>query len=48
LFSVCCLEVEFFNAIAANNNDAGFFPMRSIDEHFVGHEILSMAPKSNP
>ena len=31
------LEIELFNAIAADHNDPGLFRVGSIDQHFVGH-----------
>jgi hypothetical protein len=31
------LEIELFNAIAADHNDPGLFRVGSVDQHFVGH-----------
>ncbi len=40
LFLVCGFKIELFNATAAQDDDPGFFRMRRIDKHFVGHERL--------
>jgi hypothetical protein len=37
LFALCGLEVELFNAIAADHHDPGFFRMGGIDQHLVRH-----------
>ena len=37
LFTVCGFEVEFLDAMAAQNNHPGLLRMGRIDEHFVGH-----------
>ena len=44
LFSIRRLKIEFFDAVTSDDDDPGFFRMRRIDQHFVGHESLSMAP----
>jgi hypothetical protein len=37
LFALGGLEIKFFDAIAADHHDPGFFRMGGIDQHFVGH-----------
>jgi hypothetical protein len=37
LLTVCGFEVEFLDAMAAQNNHPGLLRMGRIDEHFVGH-----------
>ena len=37
LFSVRRLEVEFFDAVAAQNHHPGLLRMGRIDKHLVGH-----------
>ncbi len=37
LFTGGGLEVEFLDAIAAQNYHPGFFRMGRVDQHFVGH-----------
>ena len=41
LFLVGRLEIEFLDAVTANDDDAGFLRVGGIDQHFVGHERLS-------
>jgi hypothetical protein len=31
------LEIEFFDAVAAQDDHPGFLRMGRVDEHFVGH-----------
>jgi hypothetical protein len=37
LFSLSCLEIKFFDAIAAHHDNPGLFRVGGIDQHFVGH-----------
>ena len=37
LFAVSGLEVEFFDAVAAQHHDPGLLRMGRVDQHFVGH-----------
>jgi hypothetical protein len=37
LFALRSLEIKFFDAVAANHNDPGFFRVGGIDKHLVGH-----------
>ena len=37
LFAVGGFEVEFLDAIAAQNDHPGFLRVGRVDEHFVGH-----------
>jgi hypothetical protein len=37
LFAVGGLEIKFFDAIAADHDDPGFFRVGRIDQHLVGH-----------
>ena len=37
LLALCGLEIEFFNAVATDHDDPGFFRVGGIDQHFVGH-----------
>jgi hypothetical protein len=37
LFALGGLEIKFFDAIAADHHNPGFFRMGGIDQHFVGH-----------
>ena len=37
LFTVGGFEVEFFDAVAAQNHHPGLLRVGRIDEHFVGH-----------
>ena len=37
LFAVSGLEVEFFDAIAAQHHHPGLLRMGRVDKHFVGH-----------
>jgi hypothetical protein len=32
-------EVEFFDAVAANHDDAGFLRVGCVDEHFAAHDV---------
>src|SRR5579862_74646 len=41
LLTVCGLEVEFLDAIAAQNDHPGLLGMGRVDEHFVGHFAIS-------
>ena len=41
LLTVCGLEVEFLDAIAAQNDHPGLLGMGRVDEHFVGHFVIS-------
>jgi hypothetical protein len=47
LFSIRRLEIKFFDAVTSDDDDPGFFGMRRIYKHFVGHCSLSMAPALN-
>ena len=44
LFSVSGFEVEFLDPVSANHHNPCFFRVGGIDQHFVRHEILSLAP----
>src|SRR5580704_7598484 len=48
LFTVCGLEVEFLDAIAAQYNHPGLLGMGRVDEHFVGHEAISRRAACRP
>src|SRR5665213_115865 len=37
LFALGGLEIKFFDSVAADHNDPGFFRVGGIDQHFVGH-----------
>jgi hypothetical protein len=37
LFALGGFEIKFFDAIAANHDNPGFFRVGGIDQHFVGH-----------
>jgi hypothetical protein len=37
LFALRRLEIKFFDAVAADDDDPGLFRMGRIDKHFVGH-----------
>ncbi len=41
LLTVCGLEVEFLDAIAAQYDHPGLLGMGRVDEHFVGHFVIS-------
>ena len=42
LFAVGALEVEFLDAIAAQNHDPGLLRVGRVDQHFVGHIEISL------
>ncbi len=37
LFALRCLEIKFFDAVAADHNDPGLFRVGGVDQHLVGH-----------
>jgi hypothetical protein len=43
LFALRGFEIKFFDAVAADHHDPGLFRVRGVDQHLVGHEILSEA-----
>jgi hypothetical protein len=42
-FARSAFEVEFFNAVSAGDNHAGFFRVAGIDEHFAAHGRYSLS-----
>ena len=42
LFAVGAFEVEFLDAIAAQNHDPGLLRVGRVDQHFVGHRKISL------
>ena len=42
LFAVSGFEVEFFDPVAAQDHDPCLFRVGGVDEHFVGHWIISL------
>ena len=42
LFAVGALEIEFFDAIAAQHDDPGLLRVGRVDQHFVGHWKISL------
>ena len=42
LFAVGAFEVEFLDAVAAHDDHPGFLRMGRVDEHFVGHWMISL------
>ena len=48
LLTVCGFEVEFLDAIAAQNDHPGLLRMGRVDEHFVGHWVISRRAASRP
>ena len=41
LLAVGSLEIEFLDAVAADDDDPGLFRVGGVDEHLVGHANLS-------
>ena len=41
LAAVCGFEIEFLDAVAAQNDHPGLLRMGGVDKHFVGHETVS-------
>ena len=48
LLTISGFEVEFFDAIAAQNDHPGLLRMGRVDEHFVGHWVISRRAASRP
>ncbi len=46
LLAVSGLEVEFLDAVAAQHHDPGLLRMGRVDQHFVGHWIISLRRSS--
>jgi len=46
LFFAGGFEIEFFNPVTAKNDHPGFFGVRRVDKHFVGHVKLVWARRA--